>query len=254
VLDRLPDATHLRLSVAASNAQTTATVRRTVLEVLAKGSFAVAGGQLVRRPLAHEAWTVKDGPDEVSFAAAPMGELVAAHLSTGVANIVVGRPMAARTARGLRLLWPLIQGALSFSPLRQMLGRDSGAAPTRIEEPKEGWRSRLWAEARNARGDRVAARLETGEGYAGTAEAAIANVEALLARDLIGAFTPARAFGADHVLAIPGVRVTDLDLDTGLAVAPATQPLPTSPLRGDVGGDRTAPRRAISPVQNRAVA
>jgi short subunit dehydrogenase-like uncharacterized protein len=211
VADRLPDATHLRLSVAADNAQTTLAVRRTILDVLAKGGFAVEGGAWARRPLAHQLWTVKDGGDDLAFAAAPMGELAALRLSTNVANIVVGRPMPAKTARRIRRLSPLIQGALGISSLRDALGRDRGQAPTKTPEPKDGWRSRLWAEATNARGDRAMARLDMGEGYALTGRAALANIEALFTRRLAGAFTPARAFGARHVLAIPGVTLTDLD-------------------------------------------
>src|SRR4051794_7585346 len=123
VADRLPDATHLRLSVAASNAQTTAAVRRTILEVLAEGGHAVEGGRWRRRPLGHEAWTVNDGGQESSFASAPMGELVAVHRWAKAANIVVGRPMAASTATRIRRLSPLIMGVLQSRPLRQLLGR-----------------------------------------------------------------------------------------------------------------------------------
>jgi len=61
LVDRLPDATHLRLSVAASNAQTTSSVRRTILEVMARGGYAIEGGRWVRKPLGHDLWTVRDG-------------------------------------------------------------------------------------------------------------------------------------------------------------------------------------------------
>ena len=211
VVDRLPDATSLLISVAANNAQSTPAVRRTILDVIAKGGYAVEGGSWVKRPLAHQLWTVRDGSTDTPFAAAPMGELAAARTSTSVANIVVGRPMPAKTAKRLRMVSPLLQGALSIAPLRRALGRDSGKPQIPTPEPKQGWRSQLWAEARNARGDRAVARLETGEGYAFTARAALANIEALFTRKLAGAFTPARAFGAEHVLTIPGVRLIDLD-------------------------------------------
>ena len=227
VVDRLPDATHLRVSVAASNALTTSAVRRTILEVLAKGGYAVEGGQWRRRPLAHQHWMVRDGGSPLTFAAAPMGELVAARLSTNVANIVVGRPMSAKTAKRLRLVSPLIQGALGLAPLRRALGRDNGSSSASASAPEGGWRSRIWAEAWNDGGNHVMARLETGEGYAATAAAAIANVEALFARPSVGVLTPAQAFGAAHVLTIPGVQLTDLDPASGLplkAGAPLTAP------------------------------
>ena len=124
VVDRLPDATHLRLSVAAGNALTTPAVRRTILEVMAKGSYAIAGGAWVRRPFADELWTVKDGATALSFASAPMGELAAARMSTNIPNIVVGRPMAARTA-GARA------AALALNPRRAQRGTDQASAKPR---------------------------------------------------------------------------------------------------------------------------
>jgi short subunit dehydrogenase-like uncharacterized protein len=119
--------------------------------------------------------------------------------------------MAQKTAKLIRLLSPMIKGALSITPLRNALGRDKGKPSAPAQAPDTVWHSQLWAEARNARGDRAFSRLDAGEGYAFTARAAIANVEALFARKLVGAFTPARAFGARHVLTIPGVRLVDLD-------------------------------------------
>jgi short subunit dehydrogenase-like uncharacterized protein len=119
--------------------------------------------------------------------------------------------MAASTARLVRRLSPLIKGALRIGPLRQLLGRSRGDdVPVATPEPEGGWRSQIWAKAWNARGERVASRLQTGEGYAATASAAIVNAEALSAANLLGAFTPASAFGADHVLRIPGVSRVDV--------------------------------------------
>ena len=212
VAERLPDATHLRLSIDAANAQSTAAVRRTTLGVLAEGGYAVEGGKWRSRPLGHAAWTVSDGSEVASFASAPLGELAAVQGWAKAANIVVGRPMAASAARQLRLLSPLIKSALRIGPLREWLGRSKGNdAPVAAPEPAGGWRSRIWAEAWNARGERVTARLETGEGYAATARATIVNAEALAAANLRGAFTPASAFGADHVLKVPGVSRVDVD-------------------------------------------
>jgi len=221
VVDRLPDATHLQLSIAADNFTTSPAVRRTILAVVAKGGAAIEGGRWVRRPLAHRLWTVTNEGQPVEFAAAPLGELQAASTSTGVANIVVGRPMSHRAARGIRLVAPLVSGALGLAPLRRALERKGGSEQAVASEPAGGWRSRVWAEARNARGDRALARIDTGEGYAATAAAAVSNVEALLARKLAGAFTPASAFGASHVRTIPGVRLTDLDPENALPMKAA---------------------------------
>lgn len=212
VADQLPDATHLRISVAAANAQSTSAVRRTILNVVSNGGYAVERGQWRRRSIAHKSWLLKHDGKPVPFAAAPMGELVAAFNSTRIANIVVGRPMSATAARGIRTLSPLIKGVLSVGPVRRALGNGSGTTPTKPEPA--GYHSWLAAEAQNARGERRTAFIEAGEGYAVTADAAVTNVEALLAQKLAGAFTPSTAFGAAHVLKVSGVRLVDVDPKT----------------------------------------
>ena len=96
--------------------------------------------------------------------------------------------------------------------MRRALGSGSGTTPTKPEPA--GYHSWLAAEAQNARGERRTAFIETGEGYAVTADAAVTNVEALLAQKLAGAFTPSTAFGAAHVLKVSGVRLIDIEPET----------------------------------------
>jgi short subunit dehydrogenase-like uncharacterized protein len=208
--DGLPDAVSLRLSIAANNAQTTPSVRKTILSVLAGGGFAVEKGGMRSRALAHRAYKVCHRGQIYSFAAAPLGELAAAFHSTRIPNIVTGRPMPAGAAKILRILSPAIGLALSVGPLSRALGRNIKAPEP--PKPHDGQECESWllAEAENARGDRCSAMIETGEGYAVTSRAALSNVEALLERDIAGAFTPAAAFGAAHLQRIPGVRVTSL--------------------------------------------
>ncbi|WP_034995553.1 saccharopine dehydrogenase family protein [Beijerinckia mobilis] len=196
-LSRVQDAVRLRVSVAADNAQTTATVRRTVVEVLAKGGYAVELGKLRRRPLAHTHWTFKDRGESRSFAAAPLGELAALYRSTNIHDIVVGRQLSAGKARILRLLSPWLRLALSIPALRKRAGR-IGSKPQTAQSPGNPaeFRSRIWVEAWDRLGRSHLFYLETGEGYAETAKATLVNVEKMLSHDgLAGSFTPASAFG-----------------------------------------------------------
>jgi len=72
-------------------------------------------------------------------------------------------------------------------------------------------RSRVWAEAGDEMGARVAAVLESGEGYRAAAAAAVRAVELQLHDPRAGALTPVQAFGADFALRVPGTRLQDLD-------------------------------------------
>jgi len=210
LLERLPTAIQLRLSVAAANALRTPGAQRTVVAVLADGGYVVTGGRFARRRLADQTWTVRTNGAAVDFAAAPMGELASLRHSTRIGEIVVGRPMPRGSAMVLRTLSPLLKGALAVSAIRRYASRDGAgaAAPTPVQH--DGLRSQLWAEARDANGTTVVAQLDTGEGYVAAAEAAIANAEALVEGDLRGAFTPGSAFGAALLARLPNVTISQL--------------------------------------------
>lgn len=200
----MPGAVALRLSVAAANRPSSPGARRSIIEVLARGGLAVAGGQIGPRPLAHRRWRVGAMP----FAAVPLGELAAVHSWADLPEITTGRPMPAGAARALRLLSPLVRLVQRWPAVRRAAGRSRGAPP----EPAQGdLRSRIWAELRDAAGRRRVFCLETGEGYAATAAAALATVEALLeAPDLRGAYTPGGAFGADLIARLGDVRIEEV--------------------------------------------
>jgi hypothetical protein len=57
---------------------------------------------------------------------------------------------------------------------------------------------------------RVAAVLETGEGYRAAAAAEVRGLELQLREPRAGALTPVPAFGADFALLVPGTRIQEL--------------------------------------------
>jgi len=207
VIRRLPQANSLRLSLAAVNASTSDGAARSTAAVLAEGGYAVADGQLRRRPTAFETWrlaSAENGQDTTRFAAAPRAEIVAAHRLTGVKNIVAGVPLSLAGALALRVAGRLIGSAL----LRK--GSSKRAEKPVTQGVAEHHRSRVWAEARDAAGNRVASLLETGEGYQLAAAAAVHALEKMLALRPVGALTPAQAFGADFALSLPETHIRDL--------------------------------------------
>lgn len=77
-------------------------------------------------------------------------------------------------------------------------------------EERRKLRSAIVAEVRDERGHSRRARLEAGEPYALTAEIAARLLGRVAAGDFEPGFqTPARVFGAEFVLSIPGVRVRE---------------------------------------------
>jgi short subunit dehydrogenase-like uncharacterized protein len=115
-------------------------------------------------------------------------------------------------------LWTLARAGdllpgLARSPgLRRWLSRRVHARPAgpTAEERARG-RCLLWGEVADADGNRACARLRVAEGYAFTAEAAVACAARVLAGGVPTGFqTPAMAFGPDFVLSIAGTTRTDL--------------------------------------------
>lgn len=181
---------------------------RTMLEALPRGGLARIDRKLVRVPLA---WDTREIPfrDRPRLAmTVPWGDLSTAWRSTGIPNIATyaaaTEKVVARTRR-LRAFAPL----LSWKPLRAWLERRIERRiipPDAAERARE--RSQLWGRVEDDRGGFVEGRMETMEGYAFTAESAVACAREILAGAIPpGVWTPSRAFGAEFVRRIPGTIV-----------------------------------------------
>jgi short subunit dehydrogenase-like uncharacterized protein len=140
------------------------------------------------------------------FAAAPLAELVAAHRSTGIPNTVAGIPLSLPATALLRIAGPLIGKFLTRQAARASNRDEPGPSAAAIAN----LRSRVWAEAGNAAGRRVAATLETGEGYRAAAAAAVRALELQLHEPRLGALTPVQAFGSGLALLVPGTHIQEL--------------------------------------------
>ena len=204
---RLPDAAWLRLSLASHTAARSRGATLSAAAAMAGGGRDIYHGALRKRAMASSTWrTPPSGLPRMRFAAAPRAELVAAHHSTGIPNIVVGIPLSRPAAALIRIAGPVLGTFLTWRAAHASRGDEAGPSAAVIA----GLRSRVWAEAGNAAGQRVAAVLETGEGYHAAAVAAVCALELQLHEPRLGALTPAQAFGADFPLLVPGTRIQEL--------------------------------------------
>jgi short subunit dehydrogenase-like uncharacterized protein len=205
---RLPDATWLRLSLATQTEGTSRGARLSAANIIGTGGREIHHGSMRKRALAFSTWRAP-GADAANmrFAAAPLAELQAAHRSTGIPNIVTGIPLPRAAAALLRIGGPLLGKVMSWQAAR-------GSSAVETRQPAEAiarLRSRVWGEAGNAQGERVAAMLETGEGYRAAATAAVRALELQLKEPRVGALTPAQAFGPGFALLVPGTRIHELE-------------------------------------------
>jgi short subunit dehydrogenase-like uncharacterized protein len=205
--ERMPDATWLRLSLATQTAGSSHGARLSTAATIVAGGCEIHNGSLRKRALAFSTWSspAADVP-QMSFAAAPLAELLAVHRSTGIPDIVAGIPLSRASATLMRVAGPLLGKLLTWQARRRSGAAEASPSPEVIAL----LRSRVWAEARNARGQSVAAVLETGEGYRAAAVAAVRALELQMQAPRVGALTPVQAFGASFALLVPGTRIQEL--------------------------------------------
>ena len=204
---RLPDATWLRLSLATQNAGRSRGASLSVAAALAAGGRDIHHGTLRTRAIASSTWLAPDTDSKpMRFAAAPLAELLAAQRSTGIPNIVAGIPLSHAAAALMRVAGPVLGRLLAWQAARAPGKTGHGPSAAKIAE----LRSRVWAEAGNSAGRRVAAVLETGEGYRAAAAAAVRALELQQREPRVGALTPAQAFGSGFALLVPGTRIEEI--------------------------------------------
>ena len=160
----------VRVAAAASVARQSEGVRQSIQEALPHGAISYRDGQLVRETLGSGATVVTFGGAQRQVLPGPVGDVEAARLASGAANVV----------------------AYIENPAAQ-----SG-----------GTGSYTWAEVVSPDGRIVEAELATGEGVRATAAIAAETARRVLAGAAPGAWTPGTLFGAALVTDATGARVT----------------------------------------------
>ena len=184
-----------KLLLAFKGFRTSAGTMKTMLEGIPNGGRARVGGQLVRVPVG---WKTREVPFPGGPRLAmtiPWGDLATAFRSTGIRDIETYMALPAAAIAGARrsaLFAPVLGLGVVQSFLKWRVER-TVTGPTAEERDRE--RSLLWG--RVEAGDRaVEGVVETLEGYALTAETAVAALRAVLAgRVPPGVWTPSQAFG-----------------------------------------------------------
>lgn len=209
VASAVPEASSLDIAFAAVGSPSRGTVK-TMLEMMPKGAFVRRNGALVSAPSPAETRLVRFPNGEKTVVSIPWGDLVTAYHTTGIPNITTFIAMPKAMARVNQALDPLISRVLEIPTVlraAQKLAERVAKGPS--PEERETGRSMLWARAADKKGNVKEAWLDTVEGYRLTAEGGVLAVEKILEKGVVGATTPALAFGADFVLEIKTTRRLD---------------------------------------------
>ena len=206
--DRLPEATHLSLAIAADGSLSGGTLK-TLISGLGSGGAVRADGRLRHIPSGSKHRVVDFGSGTQTVVSMPWADLSTAYETTGVPNIAVYVALPEPVQHALRLGRPL-EGLLTTDPAQRLL---TGFVDRFVDGPSEANRDTnqtvIWGEAWSEEtGETAESLLRTPDPYAVTVEAALACVERLDAAPA-GFTTPASAFGPDLVLSLPGVSRQD---------------------------------------------
>ena len=227
--ERLPSATRLTLGFQALGRVSRGTAT-TMLENAHRGGLIRSGGRLTPVPAASKTRVIDFGRGPKEAICIPWGDVSTAWYSTNIPNIEVymAAPRAMRI--GMRLMG-LFGPLIAAGPVQRFLkNRIRSGAPGPTAEERARGASYLWGEAKNDAGQVAIARLKTPEGYALTAESALAVVGRVLAAEAPAGYqTPSAAYGADFILTLPGCTRTDEDgarANEPAAVEPLPAPAP----------------------------
>ncbi|NDJ52180.1 MAG: NAD(P)H-binding protein [Chloroflexi bacterium] len=206
VADQLPDATQLELAVKALESISRGTTL-TALESMGPVGF------VTRRDDAYQPIRMGTGSRVVAFPEIgechvmpiPLGDLSSAARTTGIENINTSLAMARWQITATRLFGPVLIRLVGTKPAQRVLaGVIDRVVKGPSETARETGRSHFWAKATAPDGRSVEAWLVTAEVYKLTALVSVRAVERVLNNsDLVGALTPAGAFGADFILETP---------------------------------------------------
>ena|SRR5687767_5061720 len=209
VAKRVPAATRLVIAIHAGTRISRGTAL-TSIENMGLGGAVRMNGDIYRVPGAWKDRMVEFDKGPIRVTTMPWGDVATAWYSTGIPNIEVYMAIPVGMRRVLRygrFAMPLISSA----PVKMILkSRVKSGPPGPSAEQRERGRSRFWAEATEESGNSFAAKLYGPEGYELTVRTAIeCTFRTLSGMATPGFQTPSRAFGADLIMAIEGVRRED---------------------------------------------
>ncbi len=187
---------------------------KSAIENASTGGMMRQNGALHPYPLGKGARRIRFSHGVYNAMPIPWGDLSTAYRTTGIPNIMTYKAMSPLFSTITRVTAPIGQFLLQSGALRQIATNlVERMTPGPDETIREHDRSYVYARAADKSGVIVAeAWLETCEPYQFTAYSAVEAVMRVDELGAAGALTPALAFGADFVLAMPGTkRLNKLD-------------------------------------------
>ena len=205
--DRLPSATHLSLAFYGMGRLSHGTAATMTMNV-GKGGAIRKDGRITGVKAAWKTREIDFGEVTKTGVTIPWGDVSTAFYSTGIPNIEVFTVVPPSNLKMMKMS-RYLGWLLATGPFQNYLQKKIPAGGPSDAERAKG-KTLLWGEASDGEGNRVESRLQGPEGYTITAIAALNIAEKILAGNFTPGYqTPAKAYGADLVLEIEGVKRKD---------------------------------------------
>lgn len=205
--DRLPSATHLSLAFYGTGRISHGT-QATMTMNIGKGGAVRKDGKITPVPAAWKSREIDFGEATKTGVTIPWGDVATAYYSTGIPNIEVFTVVPPKNLKMMKLS-RYLGWLLATKPVQDYLQKQIPPGGPSDEERAKG-KMLLWGEAMDLNGNRVESRMQGPEGYTFTALTALNIAEKILDGNFTPGFqTPAKAYGADLVMEIEGVKRQD---------------------------------------------
>lgn len=202
----LPDATQLKIAFAGSGSGVSHGTAMTMAENLGQMGAVRQNGKIARVPVGHKTLYFPGGEKQFFAMTIPWGDISTAFHSTGIPNIEVYTGIHPSSYWKIKLSqrfnWLLRTGFIKNFVRQQINKRPAGPS----SQQRTAGRTYLWGEVKNEKGDIRQAVMETPEGYELTCMTSLLILQKVLNGDFKTGFqTPAKVYGEDLILEIPGV-------------------------------------------------
>jgi short subunit dehydrogenase-like uncharacterized protein len=200
----LPDATHLSLGFDTDSAASPGTLK-TAIESLRKGILCTRDCNIVKMPAAETQREIDFGRGVVPAMAISWGDVASAFHTTRIPNIDTWIPVPGKRTGALKVLnalRPVLSTGLMQRGLKALVTKFV-KGPTAEQRAKS--RTWVWGEATNVAGEKKTVRIEIGNVYDVTVDAALKVVMHMLEINYDGgSYTPAMLLGSDAVEELEG--------------------------------------------------